>query len=369
MKTLHKITLLAACLPLFFNNTASAQRESILRKLSSGSVISQAKGKLPNDITVITSLNLTGQKFTMTGENLHKIKLITQGSDTLKVVGVPAAREITLERLPDLSKPILLKTTTGTVSFSPATGSSSFTPDPEFATQGMIDQGLSGTETDLEGLAEFTLPSLGSNGFNIVPTPTISASQLSKSGRYAFGSMIWANSFGLDSLRDRVGAKMLLPQTSLFGMNFNLTWLSGATGGSDKVAAFAAGVDLNFLLKKVGFLDTATRKTNDFTPFVFHPKLGVTGAFFDAKMQVSFYYNILFTLTENDKVKNFFNTKKNIYGYPQMDVTGVFFMDDNKKTAIKAGLNMIINTADARIISGTGSSVIPYLKIGLLSSL
>jgi len=217
-----------------------------------------------------------------------------------------------------------------------------------------------------QGNTDLTLPDLG-RGFTVVPTPTFIYTKVHQSGRAGLTAVVWGNSLGTDSTRQKVGSKLLLPQTSLFGLK-----LEGACRLTPDDAKFSLLLDgeVNFLVKKVAYDDTAAKTSVSFDPFVIHPRLGLTASIFNGDVYAGFYWHFLCVLTENNSFAQFFNTGiRNVFVYPEFNVGSIFDVSHGGKQSVKIELDMLVNNGDAQNFYPTGNNVIPYLKIGFLTKL
>ncbi len=222
------------------------------------------------------------------------------------------------------------------------------------------------TNQAIQGNADLTLPDLGS-GLTIIPTPTFSYTQVHQSGNLGFNAIVWGNSLGTDSTRQKVGNKFLLPQTSLFGLK-----IEGAVRLTHQSSKFSLLLDgeVNFLVKKVSFYNVDDKSTLSFNPFVVHPKLGLTSSFFNDNFFASAYWHFLNVLTENKAFADFFHTgARNVFVYPELNVGSIFDISHGGSQSMKIELTMLINNGDAQNFYSSANNVIPYLKISFLSKL
>jgi len=215
--------------------------------------------------------------------------------------------------------------------------------------------------------ADFTLPDVGQSNLNLIVTPSFAYFGTYIEGNLGVKGSLWGNSFGTDSTKEKVGAKFLIPQSSMLGVKIDMAYaFSKLSSDNVKVGPVA---EMNFLWKKVSYYDTLSKTNTNFTPFVIHSKLGLALAFFKDNMTVTGYYNLMKVGSANDDFKSFFVTKKSFLAYPEIDSQFTFNVGDNSKQEIKFGIDMIINSNDAKLFSGTHDALIPYIRIGVVSKL
>lgn len=255
----------------------------------------------------------------------------------------------------------MLKTAAGSVIFP---GTSSVGTDSTANDKSTGDN--TGNETIPKASADFTLPDLGQSNLNIIATPTFLLNRIYHNSGFGVSGSFWGNTFGVDSLKEKIGAKFLLPQSSMIGMKFEFAY---AHKFSDDFSLSLLG-EVNMLFKKVSFLDTATRKTNNFDPFAFHFKPGISASFFNSNILLSAYLNVLSVQTELNKFKAFFNTNsKTTFTYPEIDVSGIFDVGASSNQSVKVGFDFLFNNSNAKYFTGSDDKIIPYLRIGVVSKL
>ena len=226
---------------------------------------------------------------------------------------------------------------------------------------GSIEQSAAAPAT---GSADLNLPDFG-NGLTVIPTPSFDYSQIYLGNTYAFTERLWGNSLSSDTTRQKMGAKFLMPDVSLFGLKFEV---DRRFTNQKSPFSLGAALECNFLVKKVS--DTSGKATNNFNPFVFHPRLGLVSSFFDNNVFVAVYTNFLSVVGSNDQFAAFFNThSKNVFVYPEVDLGGLLSISASGNQALKFQLNLIVNNGDAQFISGSHDTLIPSLKIGFVSTL
>lgn len=359
--------LVLACF-LLASMRSLAQHESLYKKLNRGSRAITMNNKSVSQTTpIISGFQIQpGNKLIISGQNLKGVSGLDFDGISITNFKEDSPEKITVTGVAIPSQTITLSTAIGKAVFNIVSGTSTSSLNPGITAVNSQNTINTEPENEVAAAADFTIPEVGQSDLNIIVTPTFSMSRIFYKEGIAVGGSVWGNSFGLDSIKSKLGAKILLPQSSMFAMNFNgeYIWLK-----NEQTASLGLGLDINLLYKKISFLDTVSRLGNNFNPFVFHPKIGATASFFNAAIQASFYYNFLCVLSENDNIKNFFSTKKNVFVYPEVNVSGVFFVDQDQKQSIKIGFNILVNNKSARILSGTSDSVIPYLRIGILSKL
>ncbi len=214
--------------------------------------------------------------------------------------------------------------------------------------------------------ATFTVPNLG-DGFYVIPTPTFNYTNIANAGNWGFTALVWGNSLGVDSNKLKAASNLLVPDISLVGLK-----LQGAyafTSSATRDFKFGADIDLNLLVKKVSYFDLSSKLSTNFNPFVFHPRIGITGALEDI-IFVSVYGNVLSVLNHNDEFSIFFNTNnKSTFFYPEIDVAAIVNLDNTGKQQIKFEFDMLINNGDLQTIYTSSNKVIPYIKVGLVTAL
>ncbi|MFC0513372.1 IPT/TIG domain-containing protein [Mucilaginibacter angelicae] len=224
-----------------------------------------------------------------------------------------------------------------------------------------------GTESATAG-ADFTIPDVGQNGLNIILTPTFIYNKIYSSKKFGITGTFWGNSFGVDSTKQKAGTKFLIPESSMIGLKIDgAYYFSGISTDDIKIGPVG---EINLLWKKVSYLDTASKISTNFTPFVIHSKIGLSLLLWNANVSLSGYMNFLAIGSENDAFSNFFNTgKKSLLIYPEVNGSMVFDVGEKSNQTIKIGVDMIINNSNAKYLSGSTDKLIPYLKIGIASKL
>ena len=217
-----------------------------------------------------------------------------------------------------------------------------------------------------QGNADLNLPDFG-NGLTLVPTPSLDYSQVMQGRNWGFRERVWGNSLGIDSGRQKLGAKFLSVQTSIFGLSAEFNQVFTNQGSP---VSLALAVELNFLLKKVSFFDTAAKTNTNFNPFVIHPRIGLVSTFFNNNVYAGLYANIPSVVGSNDAFALFFNAhSKNVFIYPEIALGGLIGLGNGGSQAIKIDLNLMVNNGEARFITSSTDKVIPFLKIGFLTAL
>jgi hypothetical protein len=217
-----------------------------------------------------------------------------------------------------------------------------------------------------QGNADLNLPDFN-NGLTVIPTPSFDYNQIYQGKRWGFSERIWANSLGIDSGLQRLGAKTLLTQLSTFGLKGEAD-----VRLSDPSAAISSGFafECNVLVKKISYFDTASKNVTNFNPFVIHPRVGFTTSFLQDNVYLAIYSNFLCVLGSNSQFQTFFNTRsKNVFFYPEVDFGGLLNLGNSGKQAIKIDFSLLINNGDANFMSGTNDPVIPFMKIGFVTVL
>jgi hypothetical protein len=215
--------------------------------------------------------------------------------------------------------------------------------------------------------ADFTIPDVGQSNLNIIVTPSFFLNKVYYASRLGISGAFWGNSFGTDSLKQKTGSKILLPQASMIGFK-----LEGVYSFSDTSAStqFGATAEVNLLFKKISYFDVTTESSTNFTPFVVHPKIGLMVSAFNANVFVAVNYNFLTVQTENKKFIDFFDTKnKTVFAYPEINLSGIFDVSGNAKQSVKVSFDLLFNNKQTKYISQSTDSLVPYLKIGFLSRL
>jgi hypothetical protein len=218
--------------------------------------------------------------------------------------------------------------------------------------------------TPTTGGADLNLPNFG-NGLAVVPTPSLDYCQIYIGSNNAFTERLWGNTLGIDSTRQRLGAKLLMPEISLFGLK-----LEGDLRFTNQTSpiTLSGSLECNFLVKKVS--DTTGKTSNNFNPFFFQPRLGIVGTFFRDNFFIAAYSDFLSVVGSNDQFSALFNThSKNVFVFPEVDLGGLLSIGTPGNQALKFQLNLIVNNGDAQFISGSHDVLIPVLKIGFVSSL
>jgi hypothetical protein len=212
--------------------------------------------------------------------------------------------------------------------------------------------------------SDFTIPDLGQE-IHIIPTPSFNYTNVKNNRNWGFAIKFWGNALGVDSSLQKVAANLLVPEISLAGLKFDYTYLFPLKGDFQ----LGADLDLNLLVKKVSYFDTSAKVLTTFNPFCFHPRLGLTGSLFKIAF-ISYYWNVLSVLNDNDQFSAFFHTNgKSTFGYPEIDIAGIVNFDNTGKQQIKISFDMICNNGDAKMLYGSNDKVIPYVKVGFVTSL
>jgi IPT/TIG domain len=216
------------------------------------------------------------------------------------------------------------------------------------------------------GNVDLNLPDFG-NGLTLIPTPSFDYSQVFNGKNTAFSERIWGNSLGIDSSQQKLGAKFLLPQTSIFGLKGEGDVRFTDAGSS---VLLSGAIEINVLVKKVSFFDTAAKTNTNFNPFVIHPRLALVSSFAQGNVFIGAYCNFLTVVGSNDQFASFFNThSKNVFVYPEIDFGGLINMGSAGNQAIKLELDMIVNNGDAQFMTRSSDVLIPALKIGFVTAL
>jgi hypothetical protein len=341
-------------LVIFSIQQSNAQQltNRLARTIKSRAVLPKAKAVDPNAPT-ITSISLTTTNgVTIFGTNLAKVITVKFGTVVAasfdnsgaptSVVAIPQPSSSVNDGLTVITAPT--DSLRDTVTFK-STGLSS--------------------PSGLNASADFTLPDLGQDGINVVVTPSFFYNQIYSDKKIAFSGTVWGNNFGTDSIRSKVASKLLLPESSSFGFKLEGAYLFDP--GKTIVVGLAA--EANFLSKKISFLDTTSKETTNFNPFVIHPKVGVTISAFNSAVVASAYLNLLTVQTDNDSFGKFFNTNKNLFLYPEFNISGIVNLKDATNQAIKVGFDMIDNNNNTKILTSSSDKLIVYLKIGFVSAL
>lgn len=304
---------------------------------------------------------------TIIGKNLEKMNELSYDGEAVKfskVISDSMVKVVVGQKAADNAN-FILKTIAGSFTFPNGRGTGNTTTG-NTTTDG--DDEETDKETIPEASADFTLPDVGQSNLNIIVTPKFLLNRIYYKNKIGVSGAVWGNSIGIDSLRDKVGVKFLLPQSSMLGMKFEIAYALPFIKSED-VSLSLAG-EANMLFKKVGFLDTATRKTNDFSPFVFHFKPGVVASFFKSNILLSYYLNVLSVQTEVDKFKSFFNTgSKTTFTYSEVDISGVFDVGESSNQSVRVGFDFLINNSNTKYFTGSTDKIIPYLRVGVVSKL
>jgi hypothetical protein len=166
-----------------------------------------------------------------------------------------------------------------------------------------------------------------------------------------------------------VGSNLLLPQLSLFGIKGEFLWLFHSWPG----VKLGLDGEVNLLVKKVSYFDTASKAANQttgFNPFVLHPKLGLTGSFANNLVILSAYYNLFSVLNQNESFADFFQTgSKSTFLYPEVDAAVIVGVGNGGDQQIKFEIDMIVNNGDVKQLTLSTDKVIPYIKIGFVTNL
>jgi hypothetical protein len=223
------------------------------------------------------------------------------------------------------------------------------------------------SSSPLQGNAGLTIPNLG-QGFNIVPTPTFNLTQTNSTGHFGYLINLWGNSLGTDSSLQKVAGNLLMPQISLLGF-----MLEGNYMLTSAKAGFKVGVDaeVNLLVKKVSYYDSVAKSLTNFNPFVIHPRVGLTTSFLESYAFVDAYLNTFSVLTQNGQFKTFFKTNKTTFVYPEVDAGGYINTTSNTTATkyVKFEFDLIINNGDVQTLNNSADKVIPYIKVGYVTSL
>ena len=216
---------------------------------------------------------------------------------------------------------------------------------------------------------DLTIPGLGSgNGIYIVPTPSFAYNSIPNGSNNGYRGQIWGNNFATETDKLSIGNKMLLPQTSSFGLK--MEWTKRLTNKEDTAFVVGLVIETNLLVKKVAYLDDATKTVTLFNPFVIHPKLGFTGSFFNNSCFASTYLNVLTVQSANDQFASFFNSGgKNAFGFFEVNVGGYFDVGNEKKQNLKLEFNLLINNKDCKYMYNSNNSIIPNIKLAFVSTL
>ena len=167
-----------------------------------------------------------------------------------------------------------------------------------------------------------------------------------------------------------------MPQASIFGLKIEgahfIPKLTCLASGEDSGVLATLGIvwELNLLEKKVSYFDATTKTITNFEPFVFHPKIGLTEAFFNSYLSISGYYNVLTVLSENDNFSKFFSTNgKNVFVFPEIDLAGLIDVNSSTDQRIKVEFQFLINNNNTKYFENTGDKIVPYFKIGFTTKL
>jgi len=214
------------------------------------------------------------------------------------------------------------------------------------------------------GGADLNLPNFG-NGLAVVPTPSLDYSQNYTGTNWGFNERLWGNSLTTDSSRQKLGAKLLMPEISQFGLNIEV---DRRLSNKNSNVLVGLSLEFNFLVKKVS--DTTTKAADNFNPGVFQPRIGFTTAFFRNNFFIDFYGNFLTVVGSNDQFKAYFNTgSKNVFFYPEFDLGGLLSVGASGNSALKYQLTLLVNNGDAQFISASHDQIIPAIKIGFVTTL
>jgi len=227
-----------------------------------------------------------------------------------------------------------------------------------------LDAGT-GTAESANAGATFTVPNLG-DGFQVVPAPSFNYTNVANAGDWGFTALVWGNTLGVDSNKQKAAANLLVPDISMLGLKMEGAYLF--TSNSTNTLKFGVDIDLNLLAKKVSYFDIAARTSTNFNPFIFHPRVGLTSSLADI-IFISVYGNMLSVLTHNDEFAKFFATKKSTFVFPEIDAAAIVNLDNTGKQQIKFEFDMLINNGDLQTLYNSSDKVIPYVKVGLVSSL
>lgn len=121
--------------------------------------------------------------------------------------------------------------------------------------------------TPADGAADLNMPDFG-NGLTLIPTPSVDLNQIYADTRWAFSERFWANTLGTDSSHQKLGAKFLAPEVSVFGVKGEIDY---AITNNSSGFSLGAALECNILLKKVAYFDTVAKTNTSFNPFPFQP--------------------------------------------------------------------------------------------------
>jgi len=352
-------TVFHLSLLLFFHNSYGQQlfKSISQKKNTSVSITSPHSLNLPKATSVptITSINPgkaeAGETITIAGTNFDGSSAISIGGTPVASFNINSTTSITAIVGNGPSGDVVVTNSVGT--------SNSFS--------GFTIITKENGESTPAASTDFTIPDVGQSNLNIIVTPSFLLNKIYYKSRLAFSGTFWGNSFGIDSSKQRVGAKILNTQTSMIGLKLEGVW---SFSNSDAVNQIGLSGELNLLYKKISFFDTSSNSSTNITPFVIHPKIGLISSFFNANLFLSAYYNILTVQTENAKFTDFFiSNKKTVFVYPEFNVSGIFDVSANSNQSIKVSFDLIVNNKAAKYISNSSDHLIPYLKIGFFSKL
>jgi len=298
---------------------------------------------VPTISQVIPTKLVQGASFTLIGTGFN-------ANTTVTVDGTPVTN-LVLGSSTTISATVNGAVTTGVVTVTDPTGVGS-----AFNTNAGGNGGVGGN-------ADFTLPGVGDQVL-VIPTPTFTYVQPHPGDVFSFEVKVWGNSLGTDSSMQRVANKLLLPQTSILGMQGEFNWV---LAHSDTTFALNLVADLNFLLKKISYLDTTGK--NNFNPWAFHPRIGLAATFWNNNVYAGFYYNFMNILTNYDQFKAFFQCgNQNVFVYPEANIGALFPIGGNGKQRLKFELDGIFNNKDVNKLYNQYSGMIISVKAGFVTT-
>jgi hypothetical protein len=228
--------------------------------------------------------------------------------------------------------------------------------------------GTPSSSSPSEGAVNFTLPNLG-QGFSIIPTPTYHLLQvLDKQTKFGLESQLWANSLGVDSSMQKLVSSLLSPQISQLGLQIQGNWMfTPAKKTAD--LNIGAALELNLLIKKVSYYDSSTKATTNFNPFAIHSRLGLISSFANNQLFLDAYINQLTILTQNNQFVKFSGTSKTTFFFPEVDAAAIFPVNSGSTQYLRFEFDMLVNNGETQTLYNSGDKVIPYVKLGFVTSL